>query len=72
MDLKALRGGNRDFRDLAQLALAQGWEINKTNGGHLRWKAPAGALIFSASTPSDRRAVANLRSQLRRAGLTLP
>ncbi len=61
----------RMFRPLAQRALAQGWTIEKTSKSHLRWQAPTGEVVFTASTPSDRRVVMNVRSDLRRRGLVL-
>lgn len=48
-----------------------GWRLIVTNGGHLKWAAPNGEVVFSSRTPSDRRAVMNLRADLRRRGLVL-
>jgi len=60
----------REQRDYAEAALARGWRITRTRSGHWCWLAPRGkSVIFSAGTPSDWRAVANLRARLRRAGL---
>lgn len=44
-----------------------GWEVDVTGSGHLRWRHPAGGLVFSASTPSDRRSWANHLATMRRA-----
>lgn len=62
-----------ELKGLRKAAEAQGWTVRITNGGHLRWDSPKGGKpIFTASTPSDRRALANIRSMLRAAGLDLP
>jgi len=58
-----------DFKDFERAALSQGWDVAKTGGSHIRFKAPTGRVIYMASTPSDRRAYYNSRSILRRAGL---
>jgi len=67
-----MRGVCPDLRELMACAEAQGWVVTRTPGDHYRWRGPAGQLVFSASTPSDRRSIKNLRSYLRREGLTLP
>lgn len=60
----------REIHDLRQLAESHGWVVTYTGSGHLRFKPPdGGAVIFAPSTPSDRRAVLNVRAQLRRQGL---
>ena len=58
-------------RDLKQVIAAcerAGWVVTKTGGGHWRFRAPQGVLVFTGSTPSDPRAIANLRARLRREG----
>lgn len=59
----------REFAPYARQAVLRGWRVEPTKNLHLKWIAPSGAIIFSSSTPSDRRAALNLRSQLRREGL---
>jgi hypothetical protein len=56
-----------DLKALVRLYAEWGWTIEKTNGGHLRFKGPKGELVFSGSTPSDWRSLANLRASLKRA-----
>ncbi|MGV8845817.1 MAG: hypothetical protein ACOH1Y_12525 [Propionicimonas sp.] len=58
---------NKDWAKLAKTAEAAGWTVTNTRGGHMKWKARNGAAVFSASTPSDKRAMANHISLLRRA-----
>lgn len=58
----------RQYKQLADAAQAAGWRIEPTNGGHLRWTHPAADRpVFSAASPSDWRAVKNVRARLRRA-----
>lgn len=59
---------NKDFRQLIQEAERQGWEVTKTNGGHLRWASPSGRVVFSAFSPSDGRALKNTMRELRIGG----
>jgi len=60
-----------DLTSLVHLARRQGWCVEPTGGGHLRVRScdPAMPVVFTGSTPRDWRAVRNMRSQLRRAGL---
>jgi hypothetical protein len=62
----------REFRGLADEARAAGWHIQPLGGGHLIWRAPTGAWVYSSSSPSDWRAPRKLRAALRRAGLPGP
>jgi hypothetical protein len=61
----------RDFRTLAHEARQAGWHISPLRGGHMIWRAPSGAWVYSSSTPSDWRAPRKLRTDLRRHGLVL-
>jgi hypothetical protein len=58
----------RDLKEILAKLTRAGWEARVTGSGHWRLRAPSGALIFTASTPSDYRGLANLRARLRRAG----
>jgi len=59
-----------DLQQLIHVARKAGWSVQQRPGGHLCWRPPGrGAIVFSASSPSDWRAQANLRACLRRAGL---
>ena len=67
---KRLTGPTKDLRPLINTAQRQRWTVDITGSGHLRWKPPNGGNIyFSALTPSDRRAIRQIRSELRRRGL---
>lgn len=63
----------RELRHLVVAAIEQGWEVTKTNGGHLKFKAPGGGLVYTPSTPGQgKRGIENATAELRRAGLDLP
>lgn len=68
---RSLLTPNRDLAALIEIAEAQGWVVTKRNNNHLKWLAPSGFVYWSASTPSDGRALLNIKSTLRRAGLEL-
>lgn len=62
----------QELRRLARAALAQGWQVTRTGSDHVRWRAPAGGLCFSGSSPSDKGGTRNHRARLKRMGLRLP
>lgn len=62
---------HRDLRDLAKAAVQAGWTLFKTGGDHIKWRSPSGAIVFSASTPSDFRVARNVRTELRKRGLDI-
>ncbi len=63
----------RDLQPLIAAARRQGWCVEPTKGGHVRFRPcdPALPLIITSSTPGDWRAVWNVRALLRRAGLDM-
>jgi hypothetical protein len=64
-------GVPKDWIPMVEAAVRAGWILTKTGGDHVRWQAPSGKIIFSASSPSDKRAMYNTRSMLRREGLAI-
>lgn len=61
----------KDRKELFSLAELAGWDISHTNGGHIKLRNPSnGCCVIAAKTPSDHRAEMNLRSELKRAGLS--
>ena len=57
-----------DLKQLLRAAEARGWSVELTRrGAHVRLTHPSGGLVVAASTPSDHRALANLKAMLRRA-----
>ena len=58
----------RDIEQLIKEAVCQGWEVTPTKKSHYKWLSPLGAFFFSASTPSDHRAINNIKRDLKRYG----
>jgi hypothetical protein len=63
-----VNGVPKDLKVLMDDATSQGWVITKTNGGHFKWLSPLGMFFFSAQTPSDHRALKNIKRDLRMYG----
>lgn len=62
----------KDLSQIQRAAQNKGWRIVKTNGGHWKWIWRTGVSFFSASTPSDHRAIKNIESRIRRIEQGLP
>ncbi len=62
---------DRDFRELFDKATTAGWRVERTGGNHVRLLSPDRSVppVITSSTPSDPRAIKNLRAMLRRYGL---
>lgn len=58
----------REARQLARKAEKQGWIVELSRGGHLKYKAPDGTIHFFSSTPSDTRAMKNQISVMSKHG----
>ena len=56
----------KELRPLAKRYKAKGWRLEPTGGGHIKWIAPNGHVVYSASTPSDWRGVLDLTARLKR------
>lgn len=54
-------------RTMRVLAKEYGATLDVTGGSHYRLRLPSGAVVFAPGTPSDWRALRNLRANLRRA-----
>jgi len=50
---------------LIKQAEQQGWRVSMAPGGHYKWMAPNGKLFFTSQTPSDHRALQNIKRDLR-------
>jgi hypothetical protein len=59
---------NKELSLLVRQAREQGWQVELTNGGHFKWQSPLGRFFFSAQTPSDIRALKNIKRDLRNNG----
>ena len=58
----------KEIKEMIKAARKAGWIVTLTNGGHWKWQNPNGDIFYSALTPSDRRALLNMKAYLRRMG----
>ena len=58
----------KEIQQLIKNAEKQGWIITANNNNHYKWTSPSGAFFFSASTPSDWRALKYIVQYLRKYG----
>jgi hypothetical protein len=61
----------KEMATIMKLATKHGWAIALNKNNHYKWTSPSGAFFYSSSTPSDRRALERLKSDLRRLGFDL-
>lgn len=64
---------NPEIHPLIDAAREQDWRVDLTDGGHVRFLSCNRNVrpIYTSQTPSDWRAMRNLRSTLRRHGLRI-
>jgi len=58
----------KDVLELQKVATGQGWVVTRNKSNHLKWISPLGGSVFSSATPSDWRALANLKRDLKAYG----
>lgn len=58
--------GYKRLKPLIELAQAEGWQVERTTGGHLKLSKPGLPPIYTGSTCSDHRATRNALARLRR------
>jgi len=59
----------KDWKKLIREAERQGWQVEPTRRCHYKWWAPDGkTMLVSGTTTSDRRALMNHITNMRRAG----
>jgi predicted RNA binding protein YcfA (HicA-like mRNA interferase family) len=59
----------KELKEIVKSAENQGWRVERTKKGHLKFLAPDHEnIVVAAGTPSDHRALTNLVSRLRRFG----
>jgi hypothetical protein len=68
------KGGTVDLRDLEKAAKKQGWAVDRTTKGHVRFtpKDPTVSPAIFSGTPSDWRAIHNFLADLKRKGFKWP
>lgn len=67
------RTHDADIDLLTRLAKAQGWRVERTNGGHIKFVPfdKSKDIVVTGGTPGDWRRSKKLRSDLRRQGLVI-
>ena len=61
----------KELKSLLELATQQGWQVERRNSNHYKLIAPNGKVVFTSSTPSDNRAILNIKRDLKSAGLVI-
>ena len=61
----------KELRSLLNIATDQGWKIERAKNNHIKLLAPNGKIVFVSSTPSDHRALENIKRDLRVNGLVI-
>jgi predicted RNA binding protein YcfA (HicA-like mRNA interferase family) len=59
-------GSKKDVMRVINEVASAGWLVERTRGGHFRLVAPGGQSVIAASTPSDPRALLNMKSRIKR------
>jgi predicted RNA binding protein YcfA (HicA-like mRNA interferase family) len=58
----------KDVEQFLRVLRRDGWRVERTNGEHWKLTPPgSGRMVFTGSTPSDHRAIKNLKAECRRA-----
>lgn len=64
-----MASAKKETKEIVREAERQGWRVETTKKGHIRFYAPDGVhVVHAGGTPSDHRSIANLLAQLRRYG----
>lgn len=60
---------NKEINKMLNQIASQGWRVEPTKSGHWKCYSPCGKhIVTSGNATASRRALANLRSQLRKYG----
>jgi hypothetical protein len=64
-------GTSKEHKELIHVARRQGWHVEITGGGHLKFvpRDPTKPIVYTSMTPGDRRSWLAARARLRRSGL---
>lgn len=63
-----------NMKDLRRAAKNQGWRMETTKKGHLKWfpPDPSKNFVIGSGTPSDHRAIKNFVAHLKKSGFIWP
>lgn len=67
--LASLRG---EYRTLAKIAIAAGWTLSQSHGGHPKITSPTGQSMPLPSTSKNGGLLMRIKADMRRAGLEVP
>src|SRR5690349_17425422 len=56
----------KEIEQLRREMRRRGWRISTTGSGHLLWRGPGGERVVTSLTPSNKRAIKQIRADLRR------
>jgi hypothetical protein len=59
-----MRTKNKELNKLLREAQGQGWVTVQLKSGHIKWTSPAGRIVFTSFSPSDRHAVKRIQRDL--------
>ena len=61
---------NKDLRVIIEALIEQGWRFEKSGSGHIKGFPPDKTMpmVTMAATPSDHRAIKNIKSYIRKSG----
>jgi predicted RNA binding protein YcfA (HicA-like mRNA interferase family) len=64
---------NHDIQGILKAVKKLGWEVERTNSGHFRLRAPDRTvpLIYVSYSPSDKRGTKNIKALLRKYGVAV-
>lgn len=71
MEEATVRGVSKDIRQLFRTVKKHGWTVERRKSGHYLLQGPNDEKVFCGGTPSDHRAVENIKRDLSRNGLDL-
>lgn len=57
---------NKQVKQFLKDIERRGWTWEHRRGGHLRLRGPHGEIVFASNSPSDGRALENIRRDIRR------
>lgn len=65
-DSLPIRCSTRALKRVVRFAIAHGWSVERTRGGHVRFIKSGCPPVFTGFSPSDARAERNVLARLRR------
>ena len=66
-----MRGVPKDLKKLFKEIKSHGWRVSRRNNGHFLLQGPNDQKVYCGGTPSDHRAIKNIKKDLSKAGLDL-